>query len=104
MPRQPCTQHAVLLAALARARGIPARVEIGLVYAEDHAGFAFHMWNAVWIDGHWIPLDATRGLGGIGAAHLKLADSSLQGEAAYSCFLPVTQVIGQAKIEILEAE
>ena len=99
-----CTQHAVLLAALARARGIPARVAIGLVYVEDRPGFAFHMWNELWIGDRWIPLDATRGAGGIGAGYLKLADSSLQGESAYSCFLPVAQVIGQAKIEILEAE
>jgi transglutaminase-like putative cysteine protease len=99
-----CTQHAVLLAALARARGIPARVAIGLVYVEDRPGFAFHMWNELWIGDRWIPFDATRGAGGIGAGYLKLADSSLQGETAYSCFLPVAQVIGQAKIEILEAE
>jgi transglutaminase-like putative cysteine protease len=99
-----CTQHAVLLAALSRARGIPARVAIGLVYLEDCPGFAFHAWNEVWIGDHWIALDATRGGGGISAAYLKLSDSSLQGEAAYSCFLPVSQVIGQAKIEILEAE
>ncbi len=87
-----------------RARGIPARVAIGLVYVEDRPGFAFHMWNELWIGDRWIPLDATRGAGGIGAGYLKLADSSLQGESAYSCFLPVAQVIGQAKIEILEAE
>jgi len=99
-----CTQHAVLLAALARARGIPARVAVGLVYTESTPGFAFHAWNELWIADHWIPLDATRGEGGIGAAHLKLADSSLAGESAYSCFLPVSQVIGQIKIEILEVE
>ncbi len=99
-----CTQHAVLLAALARARGIPTRVAIGLVYTESTPGFAFHMWNEVWIADRWVPLDATLGEGGIGAAHLKLADSSLAGEAAYSCFLPVSQVIGQIKIEILEVE
>ncbi len=99
-----CTQHAVLLAALARARGIPARVVVGLVYTESHPGFAFHMWDEAWIGDRWIPLDATRGAGGIGAAYLKLADSSLNGQAAYSCFLPVTEVIGQAKIEILEVE
>jgi transglutaminase-like putative cysteine protease len=99
-----CTQHAVLLAALARARGIPARVVVGLVYTEARPGFAFHMWNEVWIGDRWIPLDGTRGAGGIGAAYLKLADSSLNGQAAYTCFLPVTEVIGQAKIEILEVE
>jgi hypothetical protein len=99
-----CTQHAVLLAALARARGIPARVAVGMVYVEDRPGFGFHMWNELWIGDRWIPFDATRGAGGIGAGYLKLADSSLQGESAYSCFLPVAQVIGQAKIEILDAE
>ena len=99
-----CTQHAVLLAVLARARGIPARLAIGLVYVDDRPGFAFHAWNEVWIHDRWIALDATRGTGGTSAAYLKLADSSLQGEAAYSCFLPVSQVIGQAGIEILEAE
>lgn len=77
---------------------------IGLVYTESTPGFAFHMWNEVWIADRWIPLDATLGEGGIGEAHLKLADSSLAGEAAYSCFLPVSQVIGQIKIEILEVE
>jgi hypothetical protein len=99
-----CTQHAVLLAALARARGIPARVAVGLVYVEDRPGFAFHAWNEVWIHDRWVALDATRGTGGMSAVYIKLSDSSLQGEAAYSCFLPVSQVIGQAKIEILEAE
>lgn len=99
-----CTQHAVLLAALARARGIPARVAIGLVYTEDRPGFAFHAWNEVWLADRWIPLDATRAAGGTSASYLKLSDSSLQAESAYSCFLPVAQVIGQAKIEILEAE
>ena len=99
-----CTQHAVLLAALARARGIPCRVAIGLVYTEGRPGFAFHMWDEVWVADRWIALDATRGAGGIGAGYLKLADSSLRGEAAYSCFLPVTEVIGQTKIEILEVE
>jgi hypothetical protein len=62
------------------------------------------MWNEVWIDGQWAPLDATLGRGGVGAAYLKLADSSLKGTAAFGTFLPVAQVIGQLRIEILEAE
>ena len=33
------------LAALARARGIPARIAVGLVYTESTPGFAFHTWN-----------------------------------------------------------
>jgi Transglutaminase-like superfamily len=103
-PEGDCTEHAVLLAALARARGIPARVAIGLVYQPATQSFAYHMWNELWVGDHWLPLDATLGRGEIGAAHLKLSDSNLAGAQAYSCFLPVAQVIGQIKIEILDVE
>ena len=95
-----CTEHAVLLAALCRARGIPARVAIGLVYHAPFQGFAYHMWNEAWIKDRWIPLDATLGLGGIGAAHLKIADADLQGTGAFGAFLSVLQVIGQLELEI----
>ena len=83
-----CTEHAVLLAALCRARGIPARVAIGLVYVSAAQGFGYHMWNEVWIDGGWIPLDATIARGGTGAAHLKLADSSLKARPRSARFCP----------------
>lgn len=99
-----CTEHAVLLAALCRARGIPARVAIGLVYVSAAQGFGYHMWNEVWIDGGWVGLDATLEQPAIGAAHLKLAHSSLQGTTAFSTFLSLAPVIGQLKIEILEVE
>lgn len=103
-PEGDCTEHAVLLAALARARGIPARVAIGLVYIGSPAGFGFHMWDEVYIDGEWIPLDATLGRGGIGAGHIKLAHSNLSDSTALGCFLPVAQVLGRLKIEVLEVE
>jgi transglutaminase-like putative cysteine protease len=99
-----CTEHAVFLAALARARGIPARVAIGLVYVEAAHAFGFHMWTAVWIADRWIPLDGTLALGGIGAAHLKIAQSSLDGTGAFSAFLPVAQVVGRLRIEVVDAE
>ncbi len=101
-----CTEHGVLLAALCRARKIPARVAIGLVYYTDAEGpaLAYHLWTEVWIKDRWVPLDATLGRGGIGAAHVKLADSNLKGATAYSAFLPVIQVIGQLEMEIVEAE
>ena len=103
-PEGDCTEHSVLLAALARARGIPARVAIGLVYQDGKQSFAYHMWNEFWLGDRWVPFDSTLGRGGIGAAHLMLTDSNLAGAQAYSCFLPVAQVIGQLKIEILEVE
>lgn len=99
-----CTEHAVLLAALARARDLPARVAIGLVYAPGMNGFLYHMWNEIYVDGRWIPLDATLGRGGIGAGHLKLSHSNLEGASAYSCFLPVAEVLGRLHVKVLEID
>jgi len=98
--RGDCTEYAVLLAALARARAIPARVVVGLVYVPALQGFGFHMWNEVWIKDRWIPLDATLGLGGIGGGHLKLADASL-ADGSPTSFLPVYQVMGKLGIKTL---
>jgi hypothetical protein len=102
--RGDCTEHAVLLAALCRARGIPARVAVGLVYFEHKgaAGFAYHMWTEVWINDRWIPIDATLGKGGIGAAHLTLSESNLKDGGSIEALLPVLKVIGDLKLEIVE--
>ena len=94
-----CTEHATLLAALCRARKIPARVAIGLVYSPRDNGFAYHMWNEVWTDDSWRPLDATLALGGIGAGHLKVAHSSLAGANAIGTLLPVIRILGKLEIE-----
>jgi hypothetical protein len=99
-----CTEHAVLLAALCRARKIPARVAFGLVYYPPERGFAYHMWNEVWIKDRWIPLDGTLGLGGIGADHIKLGDSNLSGGSGLAAMLPVMQVFGRLELEVLTAE
>ena len=99
-----CTEHAVLLAALCRAREIPARVAMGLVYVEEKQGFLYHMWTEAWIRDRWIPLDGTLGQGGIGAAHLKLSDSSLAGPSALADILPIINVVGRLKIKVVEAE
>ncbi|MHC4403866.1 MAG: transglutaminase-like domain-containing protein [Planctomycetota bacterium] len=97
-----CTEHAVLLAALCRARDVPARVAVGLVYQRQ--AFYYHMWTEVCVDGRWTPLDATLARGGIGAAHLKLANSNLEGASAWSSMLPVLQAMRRLKVEIVEVE
>ncbi|MCL4205090.1 MAG: transglutaminase family protein [Pirellulaceae bacterium] len=99
-----CTEHAMLLAALCRARKIPARVAIGLVYYPPAQGFAYHMWTEVWINDRWIGLDATLGDGGIGADHLKLAVSSMDGSTAFGDMLPIVQVIGRLKLAMQSVE
>jgi transglutaminase-like putative cysteine protease len=101
-----CTEHAVLLAALCRARKIPARCAMGLVYfpSQDGPAFAYHMWTQVWIKDRWIPLDGTLGRGGIGGGHLELADSNLDGAGPFAAFLPVFRVLGQLELEVMSEQ
>ena len=69
-----CTEHAVLLAALARALGIPARIAVGLAYAPGFPGhaqsFVPHMWVQAWIGDRWQSYDAA--LGQFDAGHIAL--------------------------------
>jgi transglutaminase-like putative cysteine protease len=67
--RGDCNEHAVLLAALARAAGIPARVVAGLVYQGD--GFYYHTWNELWL-GRWVSADAIFRQMPVDATHVKL--------------------------------
>ena len=93
-----CTEHGVLLAALARASGIPARVIAGLVWY--NGAFVGHLWTEVYID-QWLPLDGTRGLGEVGPDHIALSASALKSSAA-DLFFDLAQAIGNLEIEILE--
>ena len=99
-----CTEHAVLMAALCRARKIPARVAFGLVYYPPQQGFAYHMWNEVWIADRWVALDGTLGMGGVAADHIKLGDSSLNGTTGLAAMLPVVNVFGQLELKVVSAE
>jgi hypothetical protein len=94
-----CTEHTVLLTALCRARGIPARCASGLIYVPSKQAFGFHMWTLAYVNGRWAPLDATLGLGGTTVGHLQLADSSLSSGLDANLFLPVMSVLGQMEIQ-----
>jgi hypothetical protein len=99
-----CTEHAVLMAALCRARKIPARTAFGLIYYPPEKGFAYHMWNEVWIADRWIPMDSTLGLGGIAADHIQLGHSNLAGSSTLADLLSVIQVFNQLELEVLAIE
>jgi hypothetical protein len=99
-----CTEHAVLLAAACRARKIPARVVLGLVFYPPQNGFAYHMWNEVWIDDRWVPLDATVAQGTVGADHIKLRHSNLQGQSALAVMLPLLSIVKRLELEVERAE
>jgi hypothetical protein len=74
-----CTEHALVVAALARAAGMPSRAVIGLACAglgpdDPQPKFYYHMWAEVYV-GEWLPLDAA--LGSHDATHIALARSAL---------------------------
>ncbi|WP_233843246.1 transglutaminase-like domain-containing protein [Dyella sp. 2HG41-7] len=56
-----CAEYAVLLTALARAEGIPARVVVGVLYADRYDNkvrvFVPHAWVSAWVNGHWRSFD-----------------------------------------------
>jgi len=100
-----CTEHACLLAAMCRARKIPSRVAVGLLYVPRDSSFGGHMWTEVYINGAWVPLDATMGHGQVAADHIKFSDSSFanrDGSSGLVSFLPIVNVLGKMRIEVRE--
>jgi transglutaminase-like putative cysteine protease len=96
-----CTEHAVLLAALARAAGIPARVASGLAYSERFGGrdavFVPHAWVIAWIDGRWQGFDAA--LPRHGSGHIAFA----AGDGDPFRFYRGLDLLGQLRIEAILA-
>ena len=104
-----CSEHATLLAALLRARGIPARVASGLIYADSFAGsediFGYHMWAQalVEVDGEavWIDLDPTLPREILfDATHIALATSALSDEEPSNALLTLVPLLGRLEIEV----
>ena len=100
-----CSEHGVLLCALLRADGIPARVATGLIYADQFAGheglFGWHMWTQALIDGKWVDFDATLPTR-YNAVHILTATSSLNNGLSAMDMAPVIQLIGNLDVEVLE--
>ena len=97
-----CTEHSVLVAAMARAAGIPSRCAVGLVYVPDLNGFGPHMWNEVYINNRWVALDASFNQSHVDPTHLKVSTASLDGPAAFEAFLPVLRLLGKLEIDPIE--
>jgi len=89
-----CNEHAVLFAALARAAGIPTRVEAGLVYMDGR--FYYHAWNVVNL-GRWITVDSLMNQFPADVTHIRL----VRGEAAEQ--LDLMGVIGRLTLEVVDA-
>lgn len=68
-----CGQQTLLLIALLRLNGIPARWQSGMVYSDDAVGYNnLHDWGALYLAPYgWVPMDVTTG-------RLKSADPALR--------------------------
>ncbi|MEE4263796.1 MAG: transglutaminase-like domain-containing protein [Desulfobacteraceae bacterium] len=88
-----CNEHAVLFAALARAAGIPCRLEAGLVYLKGR--FYYHAWNLVYL-GRWITVDSLFGQIPADVSHIRLVAGSPQQQ------LDLMGLIGKLQLKVIE--
>jgi len=86
-----CNEHAVLLAALARASGIPARIETGLAYLNGR--YYYHAWNLLYL-GRWITADSTLGQLPADVTHIRFTTGSLNQ-------LDLISIIGKIKLKVI---
>ncbi|MEZ5417819.1 MAG: transglutaminase domain-containing protein, partial [Vicinamibacterales bacterium] len=96
-----CNEHTALYVALARAAGLPARINVGL--AMVRGAFYYHAWPEVWIDdgpsrGYWLPVDPTFNQFPADATHLRLLQGGLDRQTA------ILPLIGRLELTVLEAE
>ncbi|MBA2079095.1 hypothetical protein PCA_11340 [Rhodanobacter sp. PCA2] len=96
-----CTEFAVLLAAMARAAGVPARVVTGMVYADRYGKasrvFLPHAWVQAWVGNRWQSYDAA--LRQFDSTHVAL-DS---GDGDPWHFYGVTDLFGRLRIDSIKA-
>eukprot|EP00039_Didymoeca_costata_P012890 m.188232 g.188232 ORF g.188232 m.188232 type:complete len:544 (+) comp15615_c0_seq2:123-1754(+) len=120
-----CSEHAVLLAALLRADGIPSRVCSGLVYTErqvpnteghcdkDDLGcqknqamytvrgsFAWHAWTQAIIGGKWVDLDATLHHTPYSVGHVLMGTSKLSDRTGHADEMKLVSMVGNLKINV----
>jgi hypothetical protein len=88
-----CNEHAVLFAALARAAGIPCRLEAGLVYLKGR--FYYHAWNLVYL-GNWITVDALFGQIPADVSHIRLVTGSPRQQ------LDIMGLIGKLHLKVIQ--
>jgi len=90
-----CNEHAVLLAALARAAGIPVKVEAGLVYLNGR--FYYHAWNLLYL-GRWITADALFGQIPADVTHIRFSSGAQKQQ------LDLMSIIGKIRLKVVSLQ
>lgn len=96
-----CNEHTALYVAMARAAGIPTRVDVGLVYIRG--AFYYHAWPEVYLKegagrAVWLPVDPTFNQFPADSTHVRLARGGLDQQAA------ILPLVGRLKITLLDVE
>ena len=103
-----CTEHAVFLAALGRAMGIPTRVATGLVFMKNFQNkenvLGFHMWTEFLLKGKWVPLDSALKKLGAQPDRITLSVSSLGGNSIANVSVSIAEMIGNLRVRIEKTE
>jgi transglutaminase-like putative cysteine protease len=94
-----CSEHGVLLAAMARAVGIPSRMALGVEYIVGI--FGWHLWTEVYV-GDWVPLDATLAAPFVDATHIKFADTRLESATFDESVTGMVSILGNLDVTVLE--
>ncbi len=94
-----CTEHAVLLAALARAAGIPSKVCCGFLFVGGHLGG--HAWASVWV-GEWVDLDATLAGDWTDAMRVKLSESTLNEAGMGATMQGLYKALAGLTVDVVE--
>ncbi len=93
-----CTEFAVVLAALARASGLPTRFVAGWVGIDNSMGY--HLWNEVYIDGAWFGLDAALNRFPTDARYVPMVVSSPDRDDPVQLFRELA-AFGSIRIEVV---
>lgn len=88
-----CRDHAILMATLLRASGIPTKLASGIVYFDG--AFYYHAWVEIWTGKVWLAMDSTRPSRAVDATHVKIGQGTVG--SAFTSFL-----LDGAKISILD--
>jgi transglutaminase-like putative cysteine protease len=96
-----CNEHTALYVALARAAGLPTRVNVGLAYVLG--AFYYHAWPEVYLTerdgrGRWMPVDPTFNQFPADATHVRLLRGGLDRQAA------ILPLIGRLELTVLDVE
>lgn len=95
-----CNEHTYLFVALARAVGLPARINVGIVFAETNnkeGGFYYHAWPDVFV-GQWVEMDPTFGTPLVDATYIRLISGEISDQMKF------LGILGRISVDIIESE